>query len=444
MSGCKQNVPGETERVSRWTRARELAWVLAPAAAIVVAALWFASRFVEPAPPKTVVMSTGGPTGAYHGFGKRYAEVLGRAGIRLDLRASAGSVENVSRINDPKSGVSVTLLQGGITDAKASPELVSLGRTFLEPVWVFYRGEAIMHRLAQFKGMRLAVGPEGSGTRALAEAMLKANTITSAEISLSPLGAEAAVQAVSAGELDGVFLVMAPNAPLIQTLLRQQHLHLMSFSQADAYTRLLPYLEKIVLPQGIVDLASNVPSSDVVMLAASAALVARSDVHPALVGLLVDAVQEVHSGGGLFHRAGDFPRRIDPEFAMSADAERVYRTGHSFLKRMLPFWLATFIERIIIILVPVATILLPLFKVVPLIYQWRIKRRVFYWYEQLKRLERRIATTNAAADTAEFKAEIDRIEAAATVVPLPVGFSEQLYNLRSAINLVRQKIHARA
>ncbi len=432
------------QRASRWTQTREMASILAPAVLVAVAALWFASRFVEPAPPKTIAMSTGGQSGAYHGFGKRYAEILARSGVKLEPRPSAGSIENVRRLADAKSGVSIALLQGGITDAAASPELVSLGRIFLEPVWVFYRGGATIDGLSQLKGKRIAVGPEGSGTRALAQAMLKANAMSATEITVSPLGGDAAVQALAADQIDAVFLVVAPEAPLIQGLLREQKFKLMSFSQADAYTRLFPYLEKIVLPRGVVDLAANVPETDVVMLAASAALVARSDLHPALVGLLVDAVQEVHAGGGLFHRAGDFPRRIDPEFQMSADAERVYKSGQSFLKRVLPFWLANFIERIIIILVPIATLLLPLFKVVPMLYQWRIKRRIFYWYGQLKSLELRISSARAPTEAAVFRAEIDRIDAAVTVIPLPVGFSEQLFNLRRAVDLVRQRIHSRS
>lgn len=430
----------EGERVSLWTQIWEMSHILAPAAVLVVAAFWFASRFVEPAPPKTVTLATGGTAGAYHAFGKRYAEHLAKSGVKLELRSTAGSVENAKLIADPASNVSVALLQGGIADAKTLPGVVSLGRLFLEPVWVFYRGSEVMDRLTQLKGKRVAVGPEGSGTRALADALLKPNEVLGAA-TLLPLTSTAAVEALEKGEADAIFLVLAPEAPLVQALLRDPRFKLMGFSQAEAYSRLFPYLTKVTLPQGVVDLVRNIPEQDVPMLAASAALIARSDLHPALAGLLADGAQTLHAGGNLFYRAGEFPKAVDPEFPMSEDAERVYKSGQSFLKRVLPFWLAIFIERMIVMVVPIATILFPLIKIVPRLYQWRIKRRIFYWYDQLKRLERRIGAAGAGADAAWFRSEIDRIDAAVTVIPVPVYYSEQLFNLRSAVGLVRQRIY---
>ncbi len=432
------------DRVSLWTQIWEMSHILAPAVLLVFAAFWFASRFVEPAPPKSVTLAAGGTAGAYYAFGKRYAEVLAKSGVKLEVRPTAGSVENVKLMADPASGVSIALLQGGIGEAKAMGEVMSLGRMFLEPVWVFYRGTGTIDRLTQLKGKRIAVGPEGSGTRALAEALLKPNDVFGGETTLLPLTSTAAAEALAKGDADAIFLVLAPEAPIIQSMLRDTRFRLMGFAQADAYTRLFPYLSKVVLPQGVIDLVNNIPGQDVPMLAASAALVAKGDLHPALAGLLADAAQSVHAGGNLFYRAGEFPKTVDPEFAMSDDAERVYKTGQSFLKRVLPFWLAIFVERMVVMIVPIATILIPLFKIVPQIYQWRIKRRILYWYAQLKRLERRIADDRGMADSATYRSEIDRIDAAVTVIPVPVYYSEQLYNLRSAIGLVRQRVYGLA
>lgn len=441
-----QDDPAELEeRTTLLVQWRETLLILAPIVLLAIAAMWFASRFVEPAPPRAIAISTGGPTGAYHAFGQRYAASLAKSGITLDVRSSAGSIENVKRITDADSGVQVALLQGGITDSKATPGLMSLGRLFLEPVWVFYRGggEAI-DRLAQLQGKRVGIGAEGSGTRALAEALFKPSGLLGGASVLSPLSGQAGVDAMAAGEIDAIVLVMAPEAPLVQSLLRDSRFNLMSLAQAEAYTRIFPYLQRIVLPRGVVDLVADLPKSDIAMLAASATLVARDDLHPALVGLLVDAVQDVHAGSGLFQRAGDFPRLIEFEFPVSEDAARVYKSGQSFLKRHLPFWLATFIERSIVMLVPIATILLPLFKIVPFLYQWRIKRRIFYWYRQLKLLDRRMAQGRGSAPGERFRAEIERIEDAVRVIPVPLAFSEQLFNLRSAVELVRQKAHAAA
>ena len=430
----------EGERVSLWTQIWEMSHILAPAVLLVIAAFWFASRFVEPAPPKTVTLATGGAAGAYHAFGKRYAESLAKSGVKLELRTTAGSVENVKLMGDPASGVSVALLQGGIGDPKAMGDVVSLGRIFLEPVWVFYRNGESIDRLTQLKGKRIAVGPDGSGTRALAEALLKPNDVLGGGTTLLPITSTAAAEALAKGEADAIFLVLAPEAAIVQSMLRDARFKLMGFAQAEAYSRIFPYLTKVVLPQGVVDLVRNIPEQDVPMLAASAALVAKGDMHPALAGLLADAAQSVHSSGNLFYRAGEFPKAVDPEFTMSDDAERVYKSGQSFLKRVLPFWLAIFVERMVVMIVPIATILIPLFKVVPRLYQWRIKRRIFYWYGQLKRLERRISSDRGMADASTYRTEIDRIDTAVTVIPVPVYYSEQLFNLRSAVGLVRQRI----
>jgi len=421
---------------------RELVMILAPVVLLISGGFWFALQFFQPAPPKTIAITTGSETGAYYRFAKEYARHLQRSGIKLELRTSAGALENVQRLNDPNSGVSVGLIQGGIANADQAPDLVSLGRVFLEPLWIFHAGPAPLDRIADLKGKRIAVGPEGSGTRKLASALLTRNEIGAADATLLPLGGRAAADALLKGEADAIFLVLAPEAELIQELLRRADVQLMSLAQAEAYTRLFPYLNRVVLPQGAIDLVRNIPPRDVQLLAPVAALVARKDLHPALVALLVEAASETHGGAGLFHKLAEFPRMADPELPLSADAARAFKNGPSFLKRLLPFWAATFLERLIVMAVPVATILFPVFKLAPKLYQWRIKRRINYWYAKLKDLERRMAATSGARSP-EFQQEIDQIDEAVGTIPVPVNFSDQYYTLRSAIDLVRQRMAAR-
>jgi TRAP transporter TAXI family solute receptor len=424
-----------------WLRIREFVYFLAPIALLLAAVLWIASLLVQPAPPASLVMATGGTSGAYYAYGQRYAEILARSGVKLEVRSTAGSVENARLLADPDSGVSVALVQGGIANAKDLPDAVSLGRVSLEPVWVFYRGDQTIDRLAQLRGKRIAAGMEGSGTRRLAETLLAANGALEGA-TLMPLSGEAATYALSSGEADAMFVVLAPEAPMIQKLLRNDRYRLMSFTQADALSRLFPYLQKVTLPQGVLDLVSNIPPADVTLLAASAALVAKSDLHPALAGLFVEAVQAVHSGSSLLYAPGTFPQSIDPELPMSEDALRVYKSGQSFLKRVLPFWLATFIERTLIIAVPIAAFAFPVFKLAPMLYEWHVKRRIFLWYEQLKTLEARLGGNDAGRDAASLATEIKRIDDAAAVIPVPLRYSENLFNLRMAIGLVKQKIEA--
>lgn len=429
-----------------WEQWKELGFIVAPIFLLLLLSVWVMTMFVQPAPPKTVVMTTGGELGGYHAFGKAYAESLKKSGIRLELRTSAGSLENIKRLKDPASNAMVGLLQGGVAngkdDAKGKDdvELVSLGRVFLEPLWIFYRAPQPIDRLTALKGQRIAVGPDGSGTRHLAMALLARNDIDAQNSSLLPLTGKAAVEAMKSGRADAVFLALAPEAPLVQELVRDPDVRLMSLSRAEAYTRVLPYLSKVVLPQGAFDLVRNIPDRDVQLVAPVAALVVRQSLHPAIVGLLVEAAKDTHAKGGLLHRVGEFPRQIDPEFEMSDDAIRYYKDGPSFLKRFLPFWLATFIERMVVLLVPVATLAIPVIKIGPALYKWRINRRLRYWYGQLKLLEQRISLDTERIELDEQDAALQQIERAVETLPIPVNHSQDYYDLRGAVDLVRQRL----
>jgi TRAP transporter TAXI family solute receptor len=419
---------------------RDLALILVPALIALIGVVWFASRFVEPAPPKKIWITTGGQSGGYFATGKRYADILKRSGITLEVLTSAGSVENLKRLSDPALNVDVALLQGGTTTTKQSPGIISLGRVYLEPMWVFYRSDTAVDRLAALKGKRIAVGPEGSGTRPLALALLERNGITTANSEFLPiLGAEL-IAAVVDGRADAAFMTSSIESPQVQTLLKTPGVRLMNFPQAEAYTRIFPYLTRIVLPKGAVDLANNLPEADVEMVAPMAALVAREDLHPALVGLLVEAAKEVHSRGGMFNRQGEFPKAQDPEFEMSDDAERVYKSGPPALQKFLPFWLATFLERIKVMILPIATIVLPLFKLIPAIYKWRIRRRMLYWYGELKALEFNVFRDAGNTRLAEHETEMTRIEQAVASITVPLAFSDQYYSLRAAVDIVRNTL----
>jgi TRAP-type uncharacterized transport system substrate-binding protein len=400
--------------------------------------------FIEPAPPKHVVMSSGGQSGAYFAFGKRYAEILKRNGITLEVRTSAGSIENVKRLVDPNSQVSVALLQGGITSSKETPGIVSLGRVFIEPLWIFYRGPESRDRLGHLKGSRIAIGPEGSGTRHLARALLEPHGVTGDTATLLPLSGQDAANALKSGDADVVFLALAPQAAIVQALLKDPDVRLMNLAQADAMTRIFPYLQKITLPQGSIDLARNIPAADTTLVAPVAALAVRDTLHPALVGLLIDAAREVHGGSGLFNGAGDFPKPVDPELEMAADADRYFKAGPSWLRRTLPFWLSSFLERAIVIAVPLAGAMLPMIKLGPAIYRWRIRRRLLYWYGRLKALESTIGEQVSAEALDGQREEIMTIDTAVSSIPIPLAFSDQYYSLRAAIDLVRQRIFNRA
>ncbi len=422
----------------------EVLLIAVPVMALLGGLVWLLLQFVHPAPPHRITIATGGVSGAYYAFGTRYADILKRHGIHLEVRATAGSIENVRLLESRTSDVDVALLQGGITSSQATPEIVSLGRLFPEPLWVFYRNGTKRDALHQFRGLKLAVGPEGSGTRHLALALLDSNGIDANTATLDPSGGSQAADALLKGEVDAVFLAMAPQSALIQKLVREPDVRLMRFAQADAYTRLHPYLRRIVLPRGAFDLVRDIPSEDITLVAPVAALAIRKSLHPALAGLLIDAAREVHGRGGLFNTINEYPKAHDPELEMAEDAARYYTAGPSFLKRYLPFWLATFIERMIVVAVPVAGLLFPVFKGIPMLYRWRIKRRINFWYGRLKALEARLAIATGNQQMSRLRNDLDLIEYAVAGIQVPLHFSQDYYDLRSAIDLVRQRLIARA
>lgn len=419
---------------------RDLLATAWPIVLIVALGFVFAYQFVEPAPPKRLVISSGAESGAYHAFAQRYAALLARNGVTLEVRSSAGSLENVDRLR--KGEVDVAFVQGGILPAdgeEARTELLSLGSMYYEPVWVFYRGDRRLVRLHDLAGKRIAIGAEGSGVRGLALQLLEANEIPF-DKKLVPLAGLEAAEAVQQGWVDAAFIIAAPEAPVVQVLLRSPGVRVMSFAQADAYTRRFPFLTQVTLPRGAVDLVRDTPPRDTAMLAATANLVVREDIHPALVSLLLQAASEVHGKSGFFQRTGQFPAYLDTSFELSSDAARHYKSGPPFLQRFLPFWAAVFVDRTFVMLLPLIALLVPLLKVAPAIYTWRVRSKVFRLYGELKFLENEVRNHYDAARHAEYFERLDRIEEAASNRNVPLAFTDLVYTLREHVHLVRKQL----
>ena len=318
---------------------------------ILLAGIGFAIayQFVEPAPPKKIVISTGSESGAYYHFAQRYATILAKNGITLEVRASAGSLENLARLKNDE--VQIGFVQGGVVPPKEDPDaedesgLLSLGSVFYEPVWVFYRGEKNLTRLTELQGKRIAIGQEGSGVRQLAQQLLSANDIPAGD-HLVPLGGLKAAEELQQGRIDAAFIIAAETAPVVQVLIRSPGVKLMSFAQDRAYQRRFPFLTKLTFPRGVADLVRDYPPEDIKVLAPTANLIVRDDLHPALQALLLQAASEVHGKTGFFQDAGEFPAYMDPMLPLSPDAERYFKSGPSFLQRYLPFWLAVLVDRL--------------------------------------------------------------------------------------------------
>ncbi|MBP8133758.1 TAXI family TRAP transporter solute-binding subunit [Zoogloea oleivorans] len=422
---------------------RDLLLFALPALIVVLAAFVLAWQFVRPAPPTKIVMSTGAAGGAYHYFGERYREKLAQDGIEVELRPSSGAVQNLMRLKTDDS-VDIGFIQGGIANEPESEDLATLGSMYLEPVWVFYRGSAEYDRVAQLKGKKIAVGLPGSGAQLFALQILGANGFATNDPHLVPIGGMDAVEALKRGQVDAFFVVGAPQAPVVQALLQTSGISLLNFAQADGYGRHFPHLMRLTLPRGAIDIQGDRPPRDLQLVAATANLVVKADIHPAIVTLLLKHARDIHSPPGLLQAANAFPKPLDHALPVHPSAQRFYDSGPPLLQRYLPFWLAVLVDRLFVMLLPLIAVVIPLSKVVPAVYNWRMRSRVYRWYGELKYLENELdQDPQAAADAkaiATFIARVDRIEQRATHRKLPLAFSNELYTLREHIALVRRRL----
>jgi len=433
--------------------ARDLLITAGPLILLTCALLAGAYYFLKPTPPKRVVLATGPEQGAYAAFGKRYAEELERYGVHVELRTTAGSRENLRLLRDGKNGVDIAFVQGGASETVRTPEeeaenevpLISLGSMFYEPVWIFYRAEAaskardgVLRDIADFRGLRVNAGPRGSGIPGVVNRLLAANLMERTDIDRKQLELTQAVVDLLAGRLDAVVMVSAPESVLVQMLLQTPGIRLFEFTQAEAYARRYGFLNAITLARGVVDLSRNVPPRDVQLVAATCSLVAREDLHPALVQLFVQAAGRIHGKGGWISHAGQFPSPLHSEYPLARDAERYYRSGPPLLQRYLPFWLANFVERMWVAILSIAVVLIPVVRVLPPIYNYRIRSRIFRWYRDLRQIEDEIA--RACAPHGDLLERLNRLDAKVERVIVPLAYTDELYALRSAIILVRERV----
>ena len=421
---------------------RDMVYVALPSLLLAIGAFWLAAQFIKPAPPDQLIISTGGDGGAYQIFAARYKDVLGRYGITLVEKPSAGSTENMERLRDPGFKVDAGLIQGGTVRARDDDDLVSLGDFYYEPLWIFYRESVVRGggKLFDLKGKRVAVGGMGSGTHDLAMELLAANGIDATNTTLIEAGGLGLVERLQKHEIDVVFVVGPTQSALVWSLLYTPGVRLMSLVRAEAYTRHFPFLARLVVPRGAVDLEQDIPPRDVNLVSPMATLLVRKDTHPALIGLLMQAASEVHGVPGVFQKPGEFPRAGHGEFPLSPEAERYYKNGKPFLQRYLPFWAATMIERMVVMLVPLIAVLFPLIRFAPQIYGWRVRSRIYRRYGELKFLENELNENPGRHTRAEWIEKLDGIEKDAGTIRTPLAFSDMLYTLRAHIDLVRHAI----
>ena len=411
-----------------------------PSVLLLIIALAFAYKYVNPAPPRHIVISTGADEGDYNTYAKLYKDIIKDDGITLEIRPSSGAAENLKRLQDPKSDVDIGFVQDGLGSSEAAPDLVSLGSLYYEPIWIFYRGQKEVSRFSELIGKKIAVGEQGSGTEMLTLRLLKASGVDSISAKFIHTSWLESAHALTQGDVDAAFFFATPDDPLIGKLVADKSIRLMSLDQAEAITRQIPFLHHLVLPHGSLNIKLNLPAKDIHLVSPTATLLMRDSLHPALVYLLLKAATQVHSEPGIFEKKDEFPIDKDYEFPLSDEAKHFYKSGTPFWQRYLPFWLATLVDRFIIVIFPLMALVIPLVKLVPRILDWRLKSRFYKRYGELKFLETQIKAEPNHNKYAEHLRQLDEIEDRVNHMKVPLDFSDHVYGLREHIDFVRGRL----
>ncbi|HXI56263.1 MAG TPA: TAXI family TRAP transporter solute-binding subunit [Polyangia bacterium] len=428
------------------SRLRALSWrdiltVGLPVALVIGVAFAFAGRLVQTAPPGHIRMISGSPGSSFRNLAEKYKKIIDGHGVKVEIVPSEGALDNLRRLAEPRSSIDVGFVQGGLTEGVDISHLVSLGTVFTQPLMVYYRLPQTTDRLTELKGKRIAIGAEGSGTHALAMKMLKANDMDARNATLISEHGEEAARSLAAGKVDAAFLMGdSVTTEVMRGMREAAGVRLLSFRQADGYVRRLKFLSRMTLPEGAMDLGRDYPSENVSLVGPAVELVAQKKLHPALSDLLIAAAREIHSGPGMYRAAGEFPAPLEHEFPISDDAERYYKSGAQFLYKRLPFWLASLVDRVLVVVLPLLVIVVPATRAVPSLYRWRVRSRIYRWYGALMAIERDMMLAKTADDRRAIAQRLDDIEHAVNELKTPLSFADQLYVLRDHVAMVRRRL----
>lgn len=416
------------------------AWAIP--AIIALAGFVFAYQFVDPAPPAEFTLATGQPEGAYHRFGLQYQKLMAHHGIEVHLRSTAGTQENLALLSDPESGVDMAFVQSGVGEPSTFPHLVSLASLYPEPLWIFGLQAATPLQFSALEGQVLVGGSQGSGTRVLLGELLADNGLSTDDVTLSTLDATAGLDALLAGEVDWVFYVGGADAPVVKKAVSTPELAIVGLARAGALARRHAYLKLAPIPRGLLSLTRDQPDRNLDLVAPTANLASRDSFHPALIDLVLQTADKIHSDPTLLAEADQFPAATNLAFPLSSEAQRYFRSGPSLLQRFLPFWAATLIDRLVVMLVPLVALLLPLIKTMPPLYRWRIRRRIYRWYESLEAIDRHLQPGVVCDDAQQLRERLNEIESEVKQVVTPLSYADKLYDLRQHLDLVRGKVDA--
>ncbi len=405
-------------------------------AVIIICSFWFAARFIEPTPPKEMTIAAGAVGGDYYRYATQYKEALAAQGMTLHILETAGSMENIDLLKDGKADLA--FIQSGLANEENAAYIEALGGLYFEPIWVFMRNEIGSGKdLQKLKNARIAIGAAGSGTNESARQLITLNKMDKTT-TLLEISGEEAVSALKSGKVQAAIFVAKPSAEIIQKQMRDKTLHLLSFQRANGYTSTYPFLSKVTLSEGVIDMAENIPAQDIALLSPIAQLTAHKDFHGALKTLLVSTSMDIHKDPTLLSKKGRFPTLDYVDMPVASEAARYFKYGPNFLQRFLPFWLADMISRMVVMLIPLLGVMLPLIKLASPTYRWRTRSKIYKWYKSLKKMEEKATTGDT--DIAEALASLSKIDKEVKKTIVPLSYADELYNLRLHIQMIKDHL----
>src|SRR5271167_4982088 len=422
---------------------REHLFVVLTATLLFVAGVWLVLEILLPPPPTKIAIAGSFRGGHYESLALRYKNIFERAHVKVDVRATDGAAANLKLLNDPNSGIQIAFMQGGVANSTEAPDLLSLGRIDYQVFWLFYPAGETLSDLTQLKGKRIALGPPGSGTRIVSEKILNIGGITPDNTTLLNLTPQRAVDALGDGTIDALFLNFSSDSPILQSLLERPQYRPMSFTDAEALTRIFPFLVRLVMPRGVVDYERKVPAADVVLIATTNVVLVRKELHPSIIDLLVQTMVEVHSAPGIFQRIGEFPTPTDPEYPVAEEASDFYKNGPSLLDRYFLPWVTNYVKRAIAVLVTAMVIIIPIFTYAPRLYKWLVEYRLRALYRRLRKIEASLQKSLTAPEILTLEDEIENLDRDIINLGVPTKHSDLYFMIKSHLNLVRTRIGLR-
>jgi TRAP transporter TAXI family solute receptor len=422
---------------------RKQLFIVLAAALCMVGIAWLALGIFFPAPPTKIVIAGSFKGGHFESLALRYKDLLAPAHVEVDVRTTEGSVENLQLLNDPRSGVQIAFMQEGITTAREAPDLLSLGRIDYQVLWLFYPADKTFSDLTQLKGKRVALGPLGSGTRIVAEKILHASGVTSENTTLLNLTPQDAVGALKKGTIDAIFLSFSPDSPILHSLLEYPNFRLLSLADAEALTRIFPFLARLVLPRGVFDYEKKIPANDVILIATTNVVLVRKEIHPAIINLLAQTIEEVHSAPGVFQQVGEFPLQTDPDFPVAEEALDFYKNGPSLLNRYLPFLVKNYVKRTIAVVVAAIAIIIPVFSYAPQLGKWFVEYRLLALYRRLRSIEVALQKSTTLRGIVALEDELESLDRATIAFGVPMRHSALYFLIKSHLHLVHNRIRKR-